>query len=116
MCTLIGCAGGVTIEFPQLPPGGNYEVQLSLPSGETKTLRCGEETNQVAFEMVCSENEVFFALPNDFPPPDTIMVTVTLAGEKVSREFSPEYEKFQPNGEDCPPICYNATIQFQLEK
>jgi hypothetical protein len=116
MCTLIGCAGGVTIEFPQLPPGESYEVQLSLPSGETKTLRCGEGTNQIPFEMVCTENEVFFALPNDAPPPEQISITVTADGETFSREFSPVFEKFQPNGEDCPPVCYNATVQFQLSQ
>lgn len=115
MCTLIGYAGGVTIEFSQVPASGNYEVELSLPSGETMTLICGEETNQIPFEMTCSENGAFFALPNDTPPPDRINITVTTDGGTYSREFSPEYEKFQPNGEDCPPICYNAAVQFQLD-
>ncbi len=112
-CTLIGCSGGLTIEITGVSLAVGYEVTLTLPSGEKITQVC-DESPRNDFEKSCTDAGVFFALPVDIDPPETVEVEVVVNGESHTQEFSPTYEKFQPNGEDCPPVCYNAGLDFQI--
>ena len=115
VCTLMGCHGGLSIEITGISLTSGYEVNLILPSGEKITQVCGESTVN-SFEKSCHESGAFFALPSDEAPPETVKIEIIVDGEKYGQEFSPVYEKFQPNGEDCPPICYNSTLAFQVTK
>lgn len=113
-CTLIGCLGGITVNISGLPPGSDYEVTLILPSGEKTNLQCGDSPEVNPFENSCAESGAFFTLPSDVEPPGEITIEVIVGGVSTSQGFTPVYEKSQPNGEDCPPVCYNATVNFQF--
>lgn len=114
-CTLVGCHGGLSVEIAGISSGDEYEVNLILPSGETIAQVCAESPEN-SFEKSCHEAGAFFALSQDAAPPETVKIVVILDGETYEQEFSPVYEKFQPNGEDCPPVCYNSTLVFQVTK
>jgi hypothetical protein len=117
MCTLVGCIGGLEIELLGLPNATPYEISIVFPFGETQTLTCGTENDQSeAFVKSCSPSGAFFSLTPDVEPPEEITVTVEANGKKVTQVFNPQYEKFQPNGVGCEPICYNATIQMNISR
>jgi hypothetical protein len=117
MCTLVGCVGGLEIELLGLPDATPYEISIVFPSGETQTLTCGTENDQSeVFVKKCSPNGAFFSLTPDAEPPQEITVTVTIAGSQTSETFRPVYEKFQPNGENCSPTCYSATIFMNISQ
>ena len=114
-CTLVGCVGGLQIELEGLPSSTPFEIAITFPSGETQTLNCGGEKDEsIPFEKSCSPNGAFFALPPDVKPPKEITVTVKTSAGQWARKVQPKYGKFQPNGEDCPPVCYNANISITL--
>jgi hypothetical protein len=115
-CTLVGCSGGLTVEVAGLPASADYQISLSLPSGETHTLTCGSNAEANTFEQSCSQSGAYFRLATDVNPPQEITITVEANGEKVTQVFNPHYEKFQPNGVGCEPICYNATIQMNISR
>jgi hypothetical protein len=111
MCTLVGCIGGIDIKVIGLPESIPFEVSLKFPSGETQTVKCGGETDEsIPFETSCPPDGAFFSLPPDVKPPQEITATVTTSDGQWTETVQPEYEKFQPNGDDCPPICYTADI------
>lgn len=113
ICTLVGCVGGISIDISGISLAGGYEVSLLLPTGERITQVCNGNP-ETGFERSCHETGAFFALPPDVPPPDQVKVEVTVAGETYSEGFAPVYERYQPNGEDCPPICYSAKLVIQV--
>ena len=115
MCTLVGCIGGIEVEIHGLPESTPYEVSLAFPSGETQTLKCSGETDEsIPFEKTCSSKGAFFSLPSDSEPPEVVAVTIVTSTGHWTETIFPEYEKFQPNGEDCPPICFNADIVIDI--
>lgn len=115
MCTLVGCIGGIEVEVVGLPESTPFEINLTLPSGETQTLKCGGEIDEsIPFEKTCSSKGAFFSLPSDSEPPEVITVTVTTSAGQWTETIFPEYAEFLPNGEDCPPICYNADIIINI--
>jgi hypothetical protein len=113
-CTLVGCSGGLTIEIADLPASANYQISISFPSGETRTLTCGSEAETNTFDQSCSQTGAYFRLATDVNPPKEITVTVEVNGKSVTQVFNPKYEKFQPNGTGCSPICYNATLKMNF--
>jgi hypothetical protein len=114
-CTLMGCVGDLNIEIAGLTANTPFEVSVVYPSGETQTLTCGTEAEQAEpFVSSCSPTGAFFSLTPDVEPPQEITVIVTIDGKQTSEVIQPAYEKFQPNGEDCPPVCYTAKILFNL--
>ena len=113
MCTLVGCSGGLSIDIADLPSGVEYQVSLILPSGDMITQVC-DANPEASFEKSCSEKGVFIALPTDVDPPESITIEVFVDGQTYTKDFTPIYEEFQPNGEGCPPICYNAVVLFQI--
>ena len=114
-CTMMGCVGGLDINLTRLTTS-DYQVSITFPSGETQTLTCGPDAanESVAFEKSCSLDGAFFHLDPDTAPPKKVTVTVVMDGETFSQEFFPEYAKFQPNGRNCPPTCYSATIEMKI--
>lgn len=117
-CTLIGCGGGIEVELVDLPANTPYQVILSFASGETKALSCDPdlEDKPSSFEKSCFSNGAFFSLEQDALPPDEVTVTIIVGGDRVSQVFNPVYKKTQPNGEDCPPICYSATVKINISQ
>lgn len=117
MCTLVGCVGGIEVEIVGLPESTPFEISLTFPSGETQTLMCGGEIDEsIPFEKTCSSKGAFFNLPSDSERPEVIAVTVTTSAGQWTETILPEYEKFQPNGAGCEPICYNATLKMNFSQ
>lgn len=116
ICTLIGCLGGISIDIPDLQAGAEYQVRLLTPSGNVETVTCGNGNESVPFDTSCTASGAFFALEADIAPPETITIEVIIDGVTYSREFQPEYEKSQPNGAGCSPVCYSASINFEFIK
>lgn len=114
VCTLVGCSGGLTIEVTGLPASSDYQISISFPSGETRTLICGSDAETNTFDQSCSQTGAFFRLETDANPPKQITVTVEANGKSVKKVFNPKYEKFQPNGAGCEPICYNAVVKMNF--
>ena len=115
-CTLVGCFGGITVELSGLPPSSRYQIAIISPPGEARTLYCGPnsaKTSQAPFWHGCTPEGAFFLLDADSNPQE-ITVAVTVEGKRISKVFHPEYEISQPNGENCPPTCYSATIEMNI--
>ena len=111
MCTLVGCIGGIEVKVVDLPESTPFTVGIVFPSGETQFVSCsGNAPESIPFENSCSSNIAFFGLPADAKPPKEITVIVVTESGQWKKVIRPEYEEFQPNGEDYPPICYNADI------
>ena len=115
LCTLIGCASGIKVELSDLPPSSSYQMTVMFPSGETQTLFCEPNETEAAapFGNGCTPKGAYFSLDNDTEPKE-ITVVVIVDGKRVLEVFHPEYEKYQPNGEDCPPTCYSAQIEMNI--
>jgi hypothetical protein len=98
-CTLIGCVDGLSVAIPsnaQLP----YTVTLQAPGVASVSVQCTSANG-------CGTN-VFF----ENQTPATVTVTITWQGTTLTKQFTPVYKESQPNGEDCPPVCRQATVSF----
>ncbi len=115
-CSLVGCRGGIQVELEGLPAAIPYQVLLSSPSDEIGTISCdpGAEDNPNSFEKSCLANGAYFSLEPDVLPSDEVTVTVLVGESRVSQDFHPAYKKFQPNGMNCDPVCYSATIRMKI--
>ena len=102
LCTNIGCTSGLTVSV-QYPATADFTVVASGSGGETRSGTCSVRAGDPC--------HVRFA---DFEP-DQLTVSVTGADQQVSVSLTPTYEIFQPNGPDCTPTCWNATVGIQLE-
>ena len=100
-CTLVGCTSGLWISV-EYPATADFTVAVSDPDGATLTGTCSVKAGDpcgVRFE--------------DFRP-EQLTVSVTGAGQEVSVSLAPTYEILQPNGPECEPTCWNATIGIEL--
>jgi hypothetical protein len=113
-CTLVGCVGGLDISLTGLP-AATYQIGVIFPSGKTQTLTCYPGIdNSFSLDTSCLSDGAFFSLDPDIAPPKKVTVTVVVDGKTFSQEFSPDYEKLQPNGKNCPPTCYSASIEMKI--
>jgi hypothetical protein len=47
--------------------------------------------------------------------PRSVRVLLSRDGAPVLAEsVTPEYQRLQPNGEDCPPVCHSASVKLSL--
>ena len=112
-CSVYGCIGGVTIELDGLPDATPYEIVFAFPSGETKVLKCsGREDDPQPYPEICCSQSAFISLPDGEPPKEIIVTIKTINGQWIEA-FQPDYKGSNPNGEDCPVMCYSATIVFE---
>lgn len=118
-CTMAGClGGGVHINFVGKIPE-QYVVKVDFPYG-TRELHCNTNSlpqNRTWDKDECTDLGVFFADSDhdDIEPPKELTITIEYDGEIISRKVQPEYrDVFRPNGENCPPVCYYATIEFEI--
>ena len=120
-CTMADCFGdGIHIDFI----GGNvpdmYTIEIGFPDGKRK-LVCNKVLEaQLIEEDHCKPAGGFFEqvglqMPSDTPP-EEIIITVMFEDRTITNTFRPDYEIKFPNGEDCPPLCYFAKIQFDLSQ
>jgi len=118
MCTLLGCLSTIEVDVKGLPDSTSYEVEIQNLQDQNQTLTCvtGQEKPYFLEAHTCIAAGAIFVFDPDDVPPEEITVTVTADGKTVSQEFRPTYKKFQPNGEDCPPVCYSSTIVMDVSQ
>jgi hypothetical protein len=100
-CTLIGCSSGLRLQFDQPPPDGTI-VEVTGSLSPPWRVECGVDSE-------CDLGLYF----ESFTPSYITVRVVTSAGEATT-VHEPQYDKLQPNGEDCGPTCWQATIVVAL--
>jgi hypothetical protein len=101
---VIGCESGVQIDLAEgiRPAVVGHRVQL-----------CIEDNCRM---MTPASSIVALALPLDVPAPATRRVTLQVFGPDGSAaldaSIDARFEKFQPNGADCKPICSTARLEL----
>ena len=101
----VGCTSRVTVEFVgQLPEA--CIIQVSSPQWQQPQIfHCSD--------MMPAGSEVRLNIREAVP--DEVSVFVIDGRQVVAREtFTPEYIVGQPNGPNCSPICYWATMTMVL--
>jgi hypothetical protein len=101
ICTRIGCESGLRVELSGAP-AGPFRVEAQA---------AGEAAPRV-FECRTGERceSAFFA---DFTPEEAT-IRVVADGRTTARNVRPRYERVQPNGPDCPPICWQGRVRVEL--
>ena len=101
-CTLMACATELTVVVHGLA-GVEYTVSALAADQDVRTAKC-----EIGVSAdTCS---VFFA----YFHPAEVAVNVTWADEEVIEQFTPIYETTYPNGPDCSPTCYEATVEVDV--
>ena len=116
-CTQIGCDSQVLLELSaDLEPGRTYEVEACLDdfceSAMVEVPPPGVGVSD-SFVVDVATDVVAFVLPEaDYS--GVHRVTLALRGggvERIEIEAETEFERSQPNGRNCPPICWQAIIR-----
>lgn len=101
-CTEIGCSDGLYVVV-QGTPGLEFAVVAATSAGDERTVSCVVDP-----DGSCLAGFYGFL-------PDEVTLAVSGGGQQVSVTLEPAYEDVQPNGPGCPPICRQATVEFNLE-
>lgn len=107
-CTEMGCASGVTFTIldsyggPATGAAGTITID-----GIDHEFDCSGESDSNFF---CNEGILFISVESG----TTASYTIEWGDESVQDEVTLEFEEFQPNGEGCEPICYNAQHTIML--
>ncbi|MFO0648991.1 MAG: hypothetical protein U0326_22310 [Polyangiales bacterium] len=98
-CTTIGCVNGVRIDWSGRATGDRLAVvadgvryEITCPASSSGPLWC--DPDGVRFEG----------------RPTSLRVEVTTSNGVRSGTFTPTYRTSTPNGPDCGPVCYQATV------
>jgi hypothetical protein len=120
-CTAIGCDSQVVFELDdgQLVPGFAYEIEACLDDGcETATVELREHGAAIGganggLTVSAEEDVVALILPDaDYPGVHTARLRVRpVGGEAFEAAVETMLERSQPNGPDCPPVCWQATVE-----
>jgi len=123
-CTLIGCESQVVFEVggaTDIASGETYEVEACLngvcesatvevPPGQGAAMGAG-----VAGALVLDPQRdlVVLTLPGgDYGGMHTVSLTLTGPdGQRTEIESDTEFERSQPNGLGCEPVCWQATVR-----
>lgn len=99
-CTLIGCDDGINISISGAPDA-SWTLEIEEPDGTVHRRECAEDG-------VCTERF--------FPGVTSEAVTVRVITTEGTREWemTPDYERLQPNGPGCPPVCHQARLELSL--
>jgi len=128
-CTLMGCGSGLTVQFSRpLRAAGSYTVTLEL-DGERVSCQSMLPFASCSGESPCSSSRVILEQSGCALPPSAheivgLRVTSTAkmvslrierdGGEIASQNFTPSYIRSAPNGEDCEPICNQASATLAV--
>lgn len=121
-CTAIGCDNQLRVVVAQdLQPGTEYEIETCV--GE----RCAEATIVVpqgggavgasdgAITLETEPDAVIFRLPDtDWSGEHRVTATVrdAASGDMLAAvDEEVEFRRSQPNGPDCPPVCWFAEVR-----
>jgi len=100
VCTKIGCESGLRVELGDAP-AGPFRVEAQADGGAARVFECpaGERCE--------------FAFFADFTPEEAT-IRVTANGRTTARTVRPTYERVQPNGPGCPPICRQGGVRVEV--
>ncbi len=103
-CTLIGCAGGLTVVLDGTGAGRATRVEVSAPGDSTHVWACNTATP-------CTGTQgVFFS---GFTP-DTATIRVVTDSATTTVTVAPAYAVSYPNGKACGPECRNGTVHVSV--
>ena len=104
-CSLIGCESAIDMSLSDDLPPGVYGLEACVDE-ETCTTTTFEITGQSNYEVYVSFDEAEFAQDA------MVVVTVTDSAGSVAagRRGEVTFERSQPNGWLCPPICWWARM------
>ena len=109
-CTEVGCLNGVTAVF--LGPDGEevHGVKGDVNiDGQSISFDCTNGGD----EYICEGNEVVFFVEEG----EDFSYNIFMDGPYMGQgEESIDWEESTPNGEECPPVCYNASIEIYLDR
>jgi hypothetical protein len=133
MCTRKGCIDGLEIEIVPsqgLPRGrytieleaddkrGRCELELPLPACERAPAhRCTGDVAVLVSENGCAlaESEHGFGPLTIQGAPKRVVVSVARDGKPAGRlELAPSYQRIEPNGPGCGPVCNHAKGRLEL--
>jgi hypothetical protein len=104
VCTQIGCDDGVTVQLSD-----------ERPDSVSLTLYLNSETE--AFSSIeCADAGNMCAIRTDGFTPETITVVLEWDGEEFRQTYTPQYQRFQPNGPNCPPVCKISNVVIDLSE
>jgi hypothetical protein len=116
-CTLIGCESQLEFELSgDLVRGESYEIEACVDGD------CTTETVQLpdsgfvmggAFTLDADRDTVALRLLGaDYNGTHTVSLSVTGDGGPVAEvETETDFERSQPNGPGCEPVCWHATVR-----
>ena len=116
-CTLIGCDSQIVFEVPaDLEKSQTYDVGVCIDERcETATVVISPNGAGLAgsFHIDAAADRVTLSLPEgDYSGTHTVSLRLNGAGvEPIEIEAKTEFERGQPNGPGCPPICWRAIIR-----
>ena len=117
-CTLIGCESQITFNLPvDLEPGQRYELEACVDgdcNSATLTLSDRGFGTSGPFVIPAAGNAVnVLLLGDDYSGLHQVSLTVIGPGGQVARiaDEAVEFERVQPNGPGCEPVCWQATVR-----
>ena len=108
MCTQIGCMSGISLSIYDSygsPVSGSYGT--ITVDGTEYTYDCNTADQ---LSVICDEETVLLLVEEG----ESIVYSINFADESASGETQLDFEESNPNGDDCPPTCYYASITVEL--
>jgi hypothetical protein len=118
-CRSKNCKGEINIYLMGLPSASPFTVTISFPSGETRSVTCGDEgaDKTSSFYNRCLQAGVSFGLDENIEMPGEINVVVDADGKHISKVFdNPPKMVNHPNGDDCLPVCYSTSFLIDVSQ
>ncbi len=103
-CSLRACAAELTV-LVHGQADVEYTVFASAPDEEVRTTTCRIDSSA----DTCAAYFAYFH-------PAEVTVRVLWADQEVTEQYTPNYETTHPNGPDCSPTCYEATIEVDVRQ
>jgi hypothetical protein len=108
ICGALECENQLTVRLWEYIPD-DYVMELITDNEETVRVHCVGDVNVDGSgqygEPICAAWGVTFPAA-----PAEATIKLHWGNYELTQQVKPPYEKVQPNGPDCPPICFAAEI------
>lgn len=113
-CTEIGCSSGLIVRLTGDVPE-TFTIAAQRPGQPPIVAICPEERitvpeREAGATAMCQPDGVFFI---GFTP-EEVEVVVRIEQQSLTERVRPTYEKVQPNGPGCPPVCEQAVVEITI--
>ena len=110
-CTLVDCISGLTLNITDSfgEPATNAHGTVIIDGEELNfDCRIGSETDNV----ICDYGQVLFEIVGA----ETLSYSIMNGDIEVANQenIALSYEESMPNGEDCLPVCSNASVDVEM--